>query len=332
MQAPAASRRFTPTRSASAVACRNARRGKGRWCALLALAGTLAVPGTASAHARSATVALDYKLVLDRTAPGITATILDGDRDLRLRVPRGTLVVLGDLGEPMLRIGPDGVAANRTSVTAVAEKLTAAGRGWRQLASGSTYAWHEHRLSPPPYDAARVGAVARFRIPARLDGSRLTIAGTFVRVRRPALWPWLAGAAAAAAIVAAVLRLRPAARRPAAVVLGVAAAAAALVAFVSFATADATTGRISWAQIAVVAGLASAAAVALVRLQGARRSHLAGVLGAAAAALALSSLGVFRHGVVISSLPAGAARLLCATAVTGGAAALAASIAMTEER
>jgi hypothetical protein len=67
-------------------------------------------------------------------------------------------------------------------------------------------------------------------------------------------------------------------------------------------------------------------------VRGVRRSHLAGVVGAASAALSLGSLGVFRHGVVISSLPAGAARTLCAVALIGGAAALVASITMVEKR
>ena len=76
---------------------------------------TLAVPAGASAHPKAATVALDYRLVLDaatRALPGVSVRILDGDRSLRIGVRRGRLVVLGDLGEPMLRIGATGTWVN----------------------------------------------------------------------------------------------------------------------------------------------------------------------------------------------------------------------------
>lgn len=306
-----------------------------RWVAPLIVVCTLAVPASASAHARTATVALDYRLVLDASVDrihGLEVSVLDGDRDLRVHVPDGTLVIRGDLGEPMLRIGGDGVWANRDSVTAVAEKLTGHGSGWARIASGRSFVWHEHRLSPPPYGDGTPGEVARFVIPADLNGQRVTLTGAFIRVPRPILWPWLAAVGVTAAALIALLRVRPALRRPATIVLGSVAAIAALVAFVSFTTADATTGRVAWAQIGVVAAFAAALAAALIRLRGVRRSHLAGVVGAASAAISLGSLGVFRHGVVISSLPAGAARTLCAVALTGGAAALVASITMVEKR
>ena len=53
--------------------------------------------------------------------------------------------------------------------------------------------------------------------------------------------------------------------------------------------------------------------------------HAAGVVGAVAAAVSLSSLPVFWHGVVISALPATLARAVCALAIVGGAAAAALS-------
>lgn len=302
-----------------------------RWIAPLVVACTLAAPASASAHARNATVALDYHLVLERAAlPGVSVAVLDGDRDLRVRVHDTTLVVLGDLGEPMLRFTPDGVWANQASTTAVAEKLTGAGRGWNKLTSGPELVWHEHRLSPPPYDAVVTGPAPRFTIPVEIDGRRAAIGGAFVRVGRPSPWPWVAGAAVLAAAIGLLLRSRPALRGPAATALGGAAGAAALTAFVSFTTADATTGRIAWGQIAVAAAFAAGLAIAFARLHGARRSHLAGVVGAGAAALSLGSLGVFRHGVVVSSLPAVGARVLCALALIAGVAALATSLTVRE--
>ena len=56
-------------------------------------------------------------------------------------------------------------------------------------------------------------------------------------------------------------------------------------------------------QLGLGIALALAVAVALVRLDGERRVVLAGLVGAAAAVASLGSLGVFRHGVIVSVLP-----------------------------
>ena len=181
-----------------------------RYVAPLLACVSLVVPASASAHARTATVALDYRLVLDsatKRSAGVSVAILDGDRDLRLRVHGTTVVVRGDLGEPMLRLEPSGTWVNRASVTAAAERLTTPGHGWKRIASGSSFTWHEHRLGPPPYDGSRLGRVARFAIPGDAStAGRSTIGGMFVRYARPPLWPWLLGAVALAAAVAVVVR------------------------------------------------------------------------------------------------------------------------------
>src|SRR5436305_12918636 len=146
---------------------------------LLLVGVALAAPASASAHARSATVALDYRLKLDRSTrsiPGVSVAILDGDRALRIGVHGVTVVVRGNLGEPMLRIGPPGAAVNRASITAVAERLTKLSNGWTRVSSTPSFTWHEHRLAPPPYSSA-TGAVARFEIPATVDGRPVTIGG-----------------------------------------------------------------------------------------------------------------------------------------------------------
>jgi len=294
---------------------------------------SLGAPAGASAHARSPTVALDYRLVLAAAPPalGVSVSILDGDRDLRVTSRRTALVVLGDLGEPMLRIGPGGVWVDRASVTAQAARLTTAGRGWSRVASGSSFAWHEHRLTPPPYDAARLGPVARFRIPVVLGGRRFAIAGTFVRVRRPSILPWLAAAGAVVAAAFAAAWLRPRLRRGEATLLGVVAALAALAMLVVFGAADAPNGRVQWVQLGLAAFLAAVALGVLARLGGARRAHFAAVLGAAAAAVSLGSFGVFRHGAVISLVSAAVSRTLVAAAFAAGVGALATGL-FVEER
>jgi hypothetical protein len=284
---------------------------------LLLACVTLTLPARASAHTRSATVALDYKLVLDERQPsGVSVSILDGDRSLRISSPTRDVLVGGDLGEPMLRFDVSGVWGNRASITAVAEKLVAPGAGWQHLANGSTYTWHEHRLAPPPWQST-TGAIAQFDIPVTIDGRRTRISGTFVRYARPALWPWLVGAAALSAIVAAALRLG----RPVTALLGSLAGFAAVVSLVAFAAADAPNGRVAWFQIVLAVAVATAMYVLLVRSHGSRRSAVAGLLGGAAAAVSLGSLGVFRHGVVVSALPATVSRALVELALVCGVAA-----------
>jgi hypothetical protein len=291
---------------------------------VLLLAGfTLAAPASASAHARTTTVALDYRLKLDHTTrsiPGVSVAILDGDRALRVSVRRVAVVLHGDLGEPMLRIGPRGAWVNRASVTAVAERLTQPSHGWAQVASTPSYTWHEHRLAPPPY-GAETGAVARFTIPATVDGRAATIGGTFVRYERPAVWPWFVAGVVFAGAVAVAVRLH----RQLTLGLGTVAGVAALASLIAFAAADAPNGRVAWLQIGLGVGLGLVVCGALVRAREPRRSQLAGLLGAVAAALSLGSLSVFRHGVVVSLLSATASRTLLAVALFAGAAAAATS-------
>jgi hypothetical protein len=301
---------------------------------VLLLAGfALAVPASASAHGRAATIALDYRLVLHPATnqlQGVKVAILDGDRSLRITMRRASLVLRGDLGESMLRLSTTGAWANRASATAAAEKLVAPGRGWKQISSGPTFTWHEHRLSPPPYGDGRPGPVATFSIPAALNGRPVEIGGTFVRYARPSLWPWLAGAGVVGATLAVVLRIRPGLRGRAATVLGSLAGLAALGTLVAFGIADAPNGRIAWAQIVIGAVLASVVYGALGWLRGARRTQLAGLLGLASVVISLGWLSVLWHGVVISQLSPTATRALLITGLVAGAAAALTSFTLEE--
>ncbi len=287
---------------------------------------TLAVPASASAHARTSTVALDYRLVLDpaaRTLDGVRVGILDGDRELRVTAQTAPVVVLGDLQEPMLRIDKSGAWANRGSVTAVAARLVKTGSGWQKLSGSSTFAWHDHRLSPPPYDGGRTGTVARFRVPIRVGTRTAAIAGSFVRYQRPEPWPWVGAALATFALAFGAGRAAPRIRPWLTVALGSVAGLAAVASLASFGIADSPNGRVAWAQLALGAFVAVAAAVGLVRLRKDGRVLLAALIGIAAAATTLGSLGVFRHAIVISSFPPFLARTVCALAFASGAAAAA---------
>lgn len=262
-------------------------------------------------------MAIDYRLTLAPPPTGLAVTILDGDRSLEARVAPGvTLLVRGFLREPMLRIDSGGVFANAASPTAQGDKLVRSGTGWHRVASGRSYAWHEHRLTP-------AGSAGRFRIPVVVNGKEAVIAGTYVRVPRPALWPWLAGGAALAAGIG-VASLRRRLQLP--LVLGsggVVAGFAALVAVIAFALRDRPDGGVGWLPIGAAIAVALALAVPLLRLHGRARAHAAGVAGAVAAAVTIESLPVFWHGVVISALPAGGVRVVCGLALLGGVAAAA---------
>jgi hypothetical protein len=251
----------------------------------------------------------------------VDVRVLDGDRSLRLAVAGGTRVVVrGSLDEPMLRIDPQGVWVNLESPTAAADKLVQrSGSGWKRVSGAGSVAWHDHRLSPPP--ATHAGPAGPFSIPISVDGRRARIAGTFWRVERPAAWPWLAGGAVLLAAVAAAVRLRPRWRTLLTVGIGTGAGLAGLLAVTTFAARDAPTGGVAWLQIGAGIGIALVLGGLLVRLRGRRRAHAAGIVGGIAAATSLSSLPVFWHGVVISALPAGGARLACGLALVGGVAA-----------
>ena len=287
--------------------------------AAVALLSALALPGAAVAHGRGATIALDYRLHLDPAAtalPGVHVRVLDGDRALEASVDDGVrLFVRGLLaGEQMIRIDDRGVFVNASSPTANADGLVPEGSaGWVRIREEQSLAWHDHRLAPPP--AKKAGVAGRFAIPVRVDGQAATIGGTFVRVARPAVWPWLLGGLALAGGIWAAARRRPW-RGGLTIGLGVAAGFAALAGVTTFAVRAAPSGGVAWLQL--VSGILVAVAFAglLVYLRGIRRVHAAGVVGAIAAAVSISSLPVFWHGVVVSALPASGARLACGVALS----------------
>jgi hypothetical protein len=294
--------------------------------AVVALVGAmLSEAGPAAAHSRAPTIALDVRLRLVEPldVPGVRAEVIDGDRELRLQVdPRVQLVVRGLLGEPVLRFDAAGVWVNGGSPTAEADKLLPAHRprsGWIRLTSRHSRNWHDHRLAPPPTLVA--SGTAPFSLPVTVDGRADVIKGWFKRVPRPSPWPWLAGALLAMTALVAVGRAAPARRDELAAGLACLAAAAALAASMGYATGNPITRLGAWIQIGCTALLTLMVPAALLMQNRGARAFVAALVGAIVAAISLASLGIFRHGVVISSLPSSLARLLTAIAVVGGLAA-----------
>jgi hypothetical protein len=298
-----------------------------RAAALLVAAAAfgLALPGVASAHSRASTIALDVRLRVE-SIPGVRATVIDGNRRLRLSVDPGvSLVVRGLLGEPVLRFGGDGVWVNLASPTTAADRITSRhGSGWSRLTRGRSFAWHDHRLAPPR--GLPSGSTAPFALPVFLNGAPRTIGGLFTSVARPAWWPWLLGAVVALAAALVLARRAPASRSGLAWLAAVAAAVGALVSSIGFATAGSLGGASQWVQVGCSAVLVVLSALAALARHSVR-TWTASLIGAAAVVLSLRAVVVFWHGVVISSLSPTLTRLAVAAAVAGGLAAAGVSFA-----
>ena len=148
---------------------------------VLVVAGGLLVPSTAAAHLRSGTTAVDYRArVTSPPSPAFAARVYQSDRALHVVVRSGhTLVVLGYLGEPFLRIDASGVTVAATSPTAAS---THAIFGTRVLTRrrGTTRACRAFRLAR----TARAG-VWRSSSTADEAPSRASCG-----VPRPSWWLW----------------------------------------------------------------------------------------------------------------------------------------------
>jgi len=284
---------------------------------LLVAVIALVVPGTADAHFRSSRSAVDYRASVATSPPAVRARIYRADLALGLTlVGAHRVVVLGYLGEPFLRLEPDGVFVNAVSPTAAGTKLAAPERGrrplWRLRSRRPTVTWHDARI--------RGGASSgRWRIPLAIDGRRAHLAGTVEHVSRPAYWPWLAIGALFVAATSFGLRRRQL-LRPAAGVLGGLAAAATVLSAIGFALSS-TASPGTWIEGANEAAFAVVGAVILALGSNDARALAGGFLGLLGLAAGLTKLPVLLHGIALSALPGGLARLAVAVAIAAGAAA-----------
>ena len=249
------------------------------------------------------------------------AEVIDGNRELRFTVDPGRrVVVLGLLGEPVLRFSRSGVWVNRRSPTAAADGLTPrAGKGtsWTRLTAAHSYRWHDHRLTPPA--DLRPSARRAWELPITVDGRPTAIRGWYERAARPRWWAWLAGIVAAGGALQLAARRVFAERGQVASVLATAAAAAAVISGVAFAAVDVVDPLGAWIQVAATAALALiGSAVCFIRRPSVQR-WTAACVGVGVFCIGLSALGAFWHGVVISSLSPWEVRLATAVAVVGGA-------------
>ena len=303
-------------------ASRRWRVGLGAAVALACLIG----PGTASAHLRSGTVAVDYRAsVLHPVTRAYAAQIYQSDHGLSLTLrPGHVVVVLGYLGEPVIRLDGAGVSVNAASPTAramhlvdKAQAVEAAGPRWRLQRGRHSVVWHDARVQGLPAGLAQ----GVWRVPLVIDGRSGLLSGELRRSPDPPLLLWLAALAAwLAAASVPLIRHRRDLARTWAMALAVIAAGAATVAAIAFAL-DAYASPGTWI-VAVDVIIFLAVGVGMMR-RGPPHLHVAAAIwtGLVSFALGLLDGAVFLHPIVLAILPGTIMRLLVLTAIGAGASA-----------
>jgi hypothetical protein len=200
---------------------------------LLACAGIVVAATPASAHGLGGLTPTNYESRLVRVAPAVTGiTVRVTDLGNRLELTNSTsrdVVVLGYSGEPYLRVGPHGVFENTRSPATYLNKSTTlsstpppksadpnAPPVWKQISSGTTARWHDHRAhfmgtSDPPVvtrDRSHRHVIDHWTIDIR-DGDRTIAAtGEITWVPPPSPWPYVGVALVLALTVFGLSRTR----------------------------------------------------------------------------------------------------------------------------
>ena len=194
--------------------------------ALAALAAAL-VAGTAAPAAADPARPTDYESRIDAITPEvdtISVRIIGGDAFIELTADPGTEVtVLGYEGEPYLQFLEDGTVQENTRSAATYLNESRYARPeevdvptdispeddpvWRTVASGGTYAWHDHRvhwMSPDSPPDAEPGDVFQTQdVDLVVDGEPVAITVSVVLAEPISPLPWLGlGLAAAAGLSA----------------------------------------------------------------------------------------------------------------------------------
>ena len=290
---------------------------------IAAVLAALVAPGIAQAHHTAVpVVALDYRNQVVPTAaekPGVSVSLVDAGRKLQVSVGvKHSLFVLGYEGEYFLLVNFDGVQVNPRSTTARGLGLIHGTYPphveWVPISRARTFAWADARVWAP--SAALHGKqVVDWFVPVFVDGKATKISGRLTRAAKPPLWPWiLLGIAPLGAALAATRRRKR--LWLAATGLAGVAGATTLANLGGFATGGLSISADRWVLLAVEVALT----VIAIGVLGRPRARLIAVAALAAFAVlqALSELAVFRHGVVVSGLPAAVVRAAAALALGAG--------------
>ena len=193
---------------------------------LLARAGTLlaaavvalvAFAAPASAHTISGPRPSNYRTTIVKMNPavaGISVRVVDlgAKMELTNRTARD-VTVLGYVGEPYLRVGPDGVYENIHSQATYLNKTRLGGTvppnvdtnpttppQWKKVSDGHTARWHDHRVhwmstQPPPQVAAAPGAFSHLStqeiVMIHDPGQRIVVTVALDWVPGPSGLPWI---------------------------------------------------------------------------------------------------------------------------------------------
>jgi hypothetical protein len=207
--------------------------------ALLAMALLWLVVGAAApatAHSVGGAQASNYQTrirAIEPSVDGLQVEVVDAGARLRLHNATGhEVVVLGDAGEPYLRLGPAGVFENRRSPATYRNRVRtapapppahadpAAPPEWRRLSRGDAVAWYEHRAhwmdpgDPPAVRAAPDRShlvIPSWQVDLRVGGQPVQVTGEVRWIPGPQPWPW---AGAAAGWLLAALAATAGGRRP----------------------------------------------------------------------------------------------------------------------
>jgi hypothetical protein len=276
-------------------------------------------------------MAVDYRASVVSHNPAVKVRVYESDRALSITAEPGhTVVVLGYLREPFVRLAGGRVLVNAASLTAAGLGLLKGlprRTGWRVRARSLTFVWHDRRLRVLPAGVDR----KRWTIPLRIDGRPARLTGELTRMERPPVWPWILLGLPFVAAAAAFLLVRRRELAPvAAVVFGVAASGGMLLTAAGFVFDSYSSGG-KWIAAAnefvfVLVGIAF-----IVRGSRAARGIAGGALGFLGLGVGLSTLPVLLHGVVLSVLPATLARLSVVVTISAGAAATALGLLVFEE-
>jgi hypothetical protein len=291
----------------------------------------LAAPAGADAHLRSGVVAVDYRASVVSPNPAVKARVYHSDRALSVTAEPGhTVVILGYLGEPFVRIGAGGLAVNASSLTAAGLGLlkgSSSGTGWRFRSRGMTFVWHDRRLRGLPAGVDH----KRWAIPLVVDGRSARLTGELERVQRPPASPWiLLGLPFVLVAVLLLLRRRMYWVRAAAVALGVTSAVGMLATGAGFALDSYGSGG-KWVAAANELVFALVGIAFIVRGSRQVKAIAGGALGFLGLGVGLSKIPVFLHGVVLSVVPGTITRLIVSVTISAGAAATALGLLVFEE-
>jgi hypothetical protein len=161
------------------------------------------------AHADAA-APTDYRSTIVGVTPqieGLDVTIEGGDSFVTLTAPEGAdVIVYGYTGEPYLRFDSDGtISTNRLSAATYENRErygatevpafvdSAAAPEWEQVATGRTWAWHDHRAhwmgDEPPIGLEPGGSLPLQTIPVTVDGRPVQITVETTLVGAPSWLP-----------------------------------------------------------------------------------------------------------------------------------------------